>query len=261
MTWMSRRPSPAMVVALLALVMATTGTAVAAKSLLVNGDKLIRKDTLSGNRLRGHTLTGRQINLSRLGKVPSAAHADSATHATSAATASTAANATNAVMAVNATNAANAVSATNATTAANATHATSATTANAVNGNTITHFFQTVATNATTPVVVLASGGLTLDLACNSGGEPTVRATAAASGSLMMGTALPQSTAATTIGTSSATAGSPHNIWTPANLFGTFDLHYQQTDGSFVDVDAVVDDTHTINNFDGCLLEGTAISG
>jgi hypothetical protein len=57
--WM-HRPSPAMIVALIALVVAMSGTAVAATTL-VNGDKLIAKHTLSGNRLRNHTVTAQQI--------------------------------------------------------------------------------------------------------------------------------------------------------------------------------------------------------
>jgi len=91
---LSRRlPSPAMVVAVMALVVAASGTAVAA-SALVNGDKLIRKGTLSGNRLRDHTITGRQVKLSKLGTVPSAAFAANAGHASSATTATNATNAT-----------------------------------------------------------------------------------------------------------------------------------------------------------------------
>lgn len=71
MKWVSmRRPSPSMVVALIALVVALGGTAVAAG--LVNGDSLISQHSLSGNRLRNHTLTGKQINLRKLGTVPSA---------------------------------------------------------------------------------------------------------------------------------------------------------------------------------------------
>ena len=95
---LNRRPSASMVVAMTALVVASGGTAIAAG--LANGDKLIKKHSLSGNRLRNHTLTGSQINLTKLGKVPSAANADhaiSATSATAAASAVTAANATNAV--------------------------------------------------------------------------------------------------------------------------------------------------------------------
>jgi hypothetical protein len=60
-----------MVVAIIALVVAASGTAVAA-SQLVDGDSLIKKDSLSGNRLRHGTVTGKQIKVSSLGEVPSA---------------------------------------------------------------------------------------------------------------------------------------------------------------------------------------------
>jgi hypothetical protein len=75
-----RRPSPAMLVALAALVLALGGTAVA-KFGPFKGDKIIKKRSLSGNRLKNHTLTGNQIKLSTLGKVPSAGSADNATSA------------------------------------------------------------------------------------------------------------------------------------------------------------------------------------
>ena len=60
-----------MVVALLALVVASGGTAVAA-SRLVSGDSLIAKRSLSGDRLRNDTITGRQIKLGSVGQVPRA---------------------------------------------------------------------------------------------------------------------------------------------------------------------------------------------
>jgi hypothetical protein len=66
-----RRPSAAMLVAIIALVVAASGTAVAA-SHLVNGDSLIKKDSLSGNRLLNASVTGKKIKLSSLGEVPSA---------------------------------------------------------------------------------------------------------------------------------------------------------------------------------------------
>jgi hypothetical protein len=96
-----------MVVSLLALVVATSGTALAATNL-VNGDKLIKKGTLSGNRLRRHTLTGAQINLKKLGTVPSAQSANTAGSAGYASHAGSADSATNATNAANATNAGNA---------------------------------------------------------------------------------------------------------------------------------------------------------
>jgi hypothetical protein len=98
-----------MIVALIALVVALSGTAVAASGL-INGAK-IKNGTIAGKKLKKHTLTGAQINLAKLGKVPSATTADSATtaanatHATAADSATTATNATNAANAANAANA------------------------------------------------------------------------------------------------------------------------------------------------------------
>lgn len=66
-----RRPSAAIVISIAALVIATSGTALAA-GRLVSGDSLIKRHSLSGNRLRNDTITGRQINLGTLGQVPSA---------------------------------------------------------------------------------------------------------------------------------------------------------------------------------------------
>lgn len=49
------------------------GTAFAA----VSGDSLIKKNSLSGNRLKNHTVTGTQVNLGKLGTVPTATNASS----------------------------------------------------------------------------------------------------------------------------------------------------------------------------------------
>jgi hypothetical protein len=72
-----------MVVATIALIVAMGGNALAAFGPF-KGDKLIKKHSLSGNRLRNHTITGAQINLAKLGVVPNANHANSAGFATSA---------------------------------------------------------------------------------------------------------------------------------------------------------------------------------
>lgn len=61
------RPSPAMVVALVALVTALAGTAYAAQS--INGGS-IKKQTIGAGKLKKHTLTGFQINNNKLGTVP-----------------------------------------------------------------------------------------------------------------------------------------------------------------------------------------------
>jgi hypothetical protein len=119
-----RRPSGSLMVSVVALIVAASGTAIA-PGRLVSGDKLIAKGSLSGNRLRKHTITALELNLAKVAKVPNAQGADhaatagfatSATSATSATNATNATNATTAVTAYNATNATNAVNARNSTT-------------------------------------------------------------------------------------------------------------------------------------------------
>jgi hypothetical protein len=78
-----------MVVAILALVVAASGTAVAATNV-VSGDSLIKKNSLSGNRLRNASVPGGKIKLGSLGTVPSASHASAADTATKATTAGSA---------------------------------------------------------------------------------------------------------------------------------------------------------------------------
>lgn len=67
-----RKPSPAMIVALVALIVGLGGTAIAAQS--INGGS-IKKQTIGGGKLKQKTLTGFQINTNRLGTVPSARRA------------------------------------------------------------------------------------------------------------------------------------------------------------------------------------------
>jgi hypothetical protein len=121
----SRRRSPALAVAALALFVALGGSVYAAKRAKING-RAIRAKSIPGNRLKPrsvaanrlkpHSLTanllkpgvipeiaadaplnGSDINELTLGQVPSAAHADSADTAQSAVDAQTALNAVNAV--------------------------------------------------------------------------------------------------------------------------------------------------------------------
>ena len=107
------RPSPALVIACLALFVALGGTVLAAtridghkvriKSLPGNrlalrslpGNRL-KPGTIPGNRIAPHSLKGRQIVAKTLGTVPNAAHADSADSARHAATAIAADHATDA---------------------------------------------------------------------------------------------------------------------------------------------------------------------
>ena len=71
-TLKSRRPSPSMVVAVIALVVALGGTAYAAQQ--INGGA-IQKQTIGAGKLKHKTLTGYQINTNKLGIVPSAKRA------------------------------------------------------------------------------------------------------------------------------------------------------------------------------------------
>jgi hypothetical protein len=85
---LSRRPSPAMIVAILALVMAMVGTGYAAFKLPKNsvGTKQLKKNSVTAAKIKknavtsakvkNHTLTGADINLAKLGTVPSAATAN-----------------------------------------------------------------------------------------------------------------------------------------------------------------------------------------
>ncbi len=86
-----RRPSPALVISVLALFIALGGTVYAAskingktiKSNSIPGNRL-KKHTLTGKQIKNHALTGTQINLAKLGTVPNATNA---THADAAGTA------------------------------------------------------------------------------------------------------------------------------------------------------------------------------
>ncbi len=71
-TFKERLPSPSMVVAVIALVIALAGTAYAAQT--INGGA-IKKQTIGAGKLKHKTLTGYQINTDKLGVVPSAKRA------------------------------------------------------------------------------------------------------------------------------------------------------------------------------------------
>ena len=86
------RPSPALVVAALALTVAVASTALAVvplPSAKVSGAKIAKRSE-PGNRFVPDSVTGKQVNESKLKILPSALAATSATHATHAASASTA---------------------------------------------------------------------------------------------------------------------------------------------------------------------------
>jgi hypothetical protein len=90
------RPSPALVIALVALFVALGGTGYAALKLPKNsvGTKQLKKNAVTGSKIKANavtsskvkngSLTGADINLGALGTVPNATNATNATHASSA---------------------------------------------------------------------------------------------------------------------------------------------------------------------------------
>ncbi len=148
-----RRPSPALIVAFVALIVALGGTSYAAFTLPANsvGTKQLKNKAVTTKKIKNGTVTAAKINTSGL-TVPNALHAsraDNATHATSA------------------------DSATNATNATHATSADSATNATNVDGMQMTSF-EYSGVNGDTKVVVLDNfDGLTLKASCTSGSLAT----------------------------------------------------------------------------------------
>jgi hypothetical protein len=73
MEWLKgRRPSPALIISVIALAVALGGTAVAASR--INGSR-IEKQSIGGGKIKKDTLTGFQIRNTKLGTVPTAQRA------------------------------------------------------------------------------------------------------------------------------------------------------------------------------------------
>ncbi len=83
------RPSPAMVVACLALGLALGGTSYAAIKLPKNsvGAKQLKKNAVTSPKIKSNAVTGADVKESSLAKVPAAVAADTAALATTATTA------------------------------------------------------------------------------------------------------------------------------------------------------------------------------
>jgi hypothetical protein len=193
MKWLVRKhPSPAMIVAILALAVASTGTAIAAGQM--NGDALIKKGSLSGNRLRRHSVTGKQVKLSTLGKVPTARAADTATNALTANNAASATTAGTAQTATSADSATTAVTATTATTATNASDlggiaAAGYTTGTGVQGGHAAN----VATNTTQNAFLDIPGIGQLQIACSAANVPTLTVRRDVTDQYVLWTSIPDS--------------------------------------------------------------------
>jgi hypothetical protein len=156
-------PSPSMVVALTALVIALGGTAYAASQI---DGSTIKNGTIAGGKLKKDTLTGRQIKEGSLGTVPSAKNAT---------TAKTAATATSALTAGTAANAGHAASATSAGTAATAGNAFTLGGLNAGQfvqggGQTFANGASEGESTADTPVFTLPGLG-TMTMGCSAAGN------------------------------------------------------------------------------------------
>jgi len=80
------RPSPAMIVACLALAVTLTGTSYAASRLPANsvGTKQLKKNAVTSAKVKKDALTGADVREGTLGQVPSAANATNATSANAA---------------------------------------------------------------------------------------------------------------------------------------------------------------------------------
>jgi hypothetical protein len=68
------RPSPALIVAIIALIVSMGGTGYAAFTLPGNsvGNKQLKNGAVTAAKVKRHSLTGKQINLKKLGTVPTA---------------------------------------------------------------------------------------------------------------------------------------------------------------------------------------------
>ena len=81
------RPSPALIVAIIALIVSMGGTGYAAFTLPNNsvGTKQLKNGAVTAAKVKRHSLTGAQINLKKLGTVPTARDAGRALKAGTAA--------------------------------------------------------------------------------------------------------------------------------------------------------------------------------
>lgn len=240
-----RRPSPALLVAFLALLVALGGTGVAATTYI--SAKNIKKNSIPGDRLKSDTVTGKQVKESSLATVPAAKAADTATSAATAA---------------NATNAQSAATAQSATTAQNATSAATAANADKVGGVTVKQFAVKVATDGA-EATVLDAGGLLLKLSCPSG-EPvlTAKNVSGADNMLARGTF-------TSVNSTNVTGSSDLDVSDPAvSLFngatesrGTVVAAGARDGAPSMTMSIALDDANTYGQFVGCSAVGNATIG
>jgi hypothetical protein len=226
-----QRPSPALVISLIALFVAMGGVGYAAvkidgknlKSKSVAGKKLKNK-TITAGKVKDNTLGGAQIAESKLGKVPSTAKADSATSATSATTAG------------------------------------SATTASNVSGVTLRKFSFNAPAN-TAEQTVLNVGGLIIRASCSGAGDLAAE----------LDTTVPDAVETHqgfNVGASDLVNDNGHSGFDPGANYDFLEendnyvngvVNYSRPDGGQVTVSYQVKETAA--GFNACLLAGTAIAG
>jgi hypothetical protein len=245
-----RRPSPALVVALVALVAALGGTSYAAFRFPKNsvGSKQLKNRAVTTKKIKNGTVTGSKINLSTVGTVPNANHANSANTAGTATTAGTAANATNAA---------------------------------SVDGAQVSAFEYSAQGGSTNSVVLNNFDGLTLDASCTAGSADTdgltVTATSAVAGGSLgwSGIAKGGSKGGASGSTGSNAvinlpAGTPETLMNPNSIVDTGNgggglfgqaigqIIYSQYGGSRVTVDWAYDGNFGAGN-PPCYFTGTAV--
>lgn len=218
-----RKPSPALVVAVVALFAALGGGAFAAtvinganiKKLSIRGDKLINgtitsnkihSRQLNGVQIKDNSLTGRQVKESSLGTVPSASKAGDAT---------------------------------------------------TVGGRTVKRFSFAGALGATEQPI-LDVDGLQIRASCSATGAPQVRATTSSNDSELQGQHVNQ--AGTTIGVRAKNFDIGQTVDLDGGAGnGNGTLTYARADGTVVSVTYSFDNTPNLGTHAGCLVTGTAI--
>lgn len=246
-SFLSRRPSPALVISLIALFVSLSGVSYGVATGFIDSRELknnqvrsvdlrnndvrtrdlrnnevrgrdIRNSTIQGGDVALNTLTGDDINESRLGKVPSAAAADSAT---------------------------------------------TATTADALPGVRVVPIKHR--SGDVTNQTVLDAGGLQLAVSCTGGDEDLVARTTVTGGEIAV-----ISDDAVTDDTVNPSANLAHNLdddFSPGDIFDVRDdptaaddriyqLHYFGGDGNSVTAHIITDDNLGTNN---CIVSGYAV--
>ena len=238
-------PSPALVVALVALVAALAGSAVAlpGKNKVDRND--IRKSAVAGKQVKNDSVTGADVAESTLGTVPSAASAVSARNADHAASA---ANANHAATADSATSADHAATAGDAEFAVSAEHASNITGVRLGN-----LFFRAPVSTPAAPQLTVQ--GLSLSLGCSAAGQPIALASTTNTATELSGHTVSSGGANLTY--------TDDNGFTNVDIlqtgFGSGTLTYAAGSGASVTMDYGFDSSTVFGGQSGCAFWGTLV--